>query len=173
MRKSNWTPSIVPGGDDQNVYLVLDDFGRSGSARREADAEGTDLEAVILDLLEGQYKKPVRVIGFKPPKAGRRTFRPISRRKFASGATFSFATFPFSGFRGSVRRAVSRYPASLADAAGLNMGRPRAKPPAIGAKAPFPGFVEPALASFIHKVPSGERGSTRSSSTATACRSIW
>jgi bifunctional non-homologous end joining protein LigD len=37
------------------------------------------------------------------------------------------------------------------------VGRPRAKPPAIGAKAPFPGFVEPALASSILKVPSGER----------------
>jgi bifunctional non-homologous end joining protein LigD len=37
------------------------------------------------------------------------------------------------------------------------VGSPRAKPPAIGAKAPFPGFVEPALASSIHKAPSGER----------------
>jgi bifunctional non-homologous end joining protein LigD len=37
------------------------------------------------------------------------------------------------------------------------VGSPRAKPPAIGAKAPLPGFVEPALASSIHKAPSGER----------------
>jgi bifunctional non-homologous end joining protein LigD len=27
----------------------------------------------------------------------------------------------------------------------------------IGAKAPFPGFVEPALASKIEKVPAGDR----------------
>jgi bifunctional non-homologous end joining protein LigD len=27
----------------------------------------------------------------------------------------------------------------------------------IGAKAPFPGFIEPALATSIEKVPSGER----------------
>jgi bifunctional non-homologous end joining protein LigD len=33
----------------------------------------------------------------------------------------------------------------------------RKKPAAIGIKAPFPGFVEPALASSIDKVPSGER----------------
>lgn len=33
----------------------------------------------------------------------------------------------------------------------------RKKPPAIGVKAPFPGFVEPALATSIEKVPSGER----------------
>ena len=64
MRKSNWTPSIVPKGDDQNVYLVVDDFGRNGRAYREADVETTDLETVILDLLEGQYKNPVRVVAF-------------------------------------------------------------------------------------------------------------
>jgi bifunctional non-homologous end joining protein LigD len=33
----------------------------------------------------------------------------------------------------------------------------RKKPAAIGAKAPFPGFVEPALATSIGKAPSGER----------------
>jgi bifunctional non-homologous end joining protein LigD len=33
----------------------------------------------------------------------------------------------------------------------------RKKPAAIGVKAPFPGFIEPALASPIEKVPSGER----------------
>ena len=64
MRKSNWTPSIVPRGDDQNVYLVVDDFGGLGQAWREADVEHTDLETVILDLLEGQYNGPVRVISF-------------------------------------------------------------------------------------------------------------
>ena len=64
MRKSNWTPSIVPSGDDQNVYLVVDDLGRLGRIWREADAETTDLETVILDLLEGQYKDPVRVVSF-------------------------------------------------------------------------------------------------------------
>jgi len=64
MRRSGWTPSIVPNGDDRNVYLVVDDFGRNGRAWREADVEATDLETVILDLLEGQYKNPVRVVGF-------------------------------------------------------------------------------------------------------------
>ena len=64
MRKSNWTPSIVPNNDDQNVYLVVEDFGRNGRAWREADVETTDLETVILDLLEGQYRSPVRVVAF-------------------------------------------------------------------------------------------------------------
>jgi bifunctional non-homologous end joining protein LigD len=33
----------------------------------------------------------------------------------------------------------------------------RKKPAVIGVKAPFPGFIEPALASAIDKVPGGER----------------
>jgi hypothetical protein len=64
MPRTGWTPSIVPQGDDQNVYLVVDDLGRNGRVWREADVETTDLETVILDLLEGQYKNPVRIIAF-------------------------------------------------------------------------------------------------------------
>jgi hypothetical protein len=60
----NWTPSIVPRGADETVYLVSDDFGDLGRAWRETDVEATDLETVITDLLDGQYKNPVRVIGF-------------------------------------------------------------------------------------------------------------
>jgi bifunctional non-homologous end joining protein LigD len=37
------------------------------------------------------------------------------------------------------------------------MAGPRPKPPSIGAKAPFPGFIEPAPASSIEKVPAGAR----------------
>jgi hypothetical protein len=64
MRKSGWTPSIVPNGDDQNVYLVVDDLGRNGRIWREADVETTDLETVVVDLLDGQYKNPIRVVSF-------------------------------------------------------------------------------------------------------------
>jgi hypothetical protein len=66
MRRSDRSPSIVPPpGNDQDVYLVLDDFGgRIGAAWRETNFDETDLETVISDLLEGQYCNPVRVIGF-------------------------------------------------------------------------------------------------------------
>jgi bifunctional non-homologous end joining protein LigD len=37
------------------------------------------------------------------------------------------------------------------------IGVPAQKPAAIGAKASYPGFIEPALASSIERVPSGER----------------
>ena len=37
MRKSNWTPSIVPNGDDLTVYLVTDDLGRPTKFVSSAD----------------------------------------------------------------------------------------------------------------------------------------
>jgi hypothetical protein len=43
---------------------VKDDLGRLGAVWREADAETTDLETVITDLMAGQYKDPIRVIAF-------------------------------------------------------------------------------------------------------------
>ena len=64
MRRSSWTPSIVPNDIDETFYLVADDFGRLGRAWREADYETTDLETVIQDLLTGQYGNPIRVVAF-------------------------------------------------------------------------------------------------------------
>ena len=65
MRTSDRSPSIVPPGNDQDVYLVLDDFGgRIGQAWRETNADATRLETVVADLLDGQYSNPVRVVGF-------------------------------------------------------------------------------------------------------------
>ena len=63
MRRSRWTPSIVPS-DDQTVYLVADDFGKIGRAWREADLEASDIETILQDLLAGEYHNPIRVIAF-------------------------------------------------------------------------------------------------------------
>jgi len=60
MRRSSWTPSIVPNDNDETVYLVADDFGRLGRTWREADYEATNLETVIQDLLTN----PIRVVAF-------------------------------------------------------------------------------------------------------------
>jgi hypothetical protein len=62
MPRTGWTPSIVPKGDDQNVFIVVGDFGRNGRAYRETDVETADLETVILGLLEGEYNNPIRVV---------------------------------------------------------------------------------------------------------------
>jgi hypothetical protein len=64
MRRTGWTPSIVPNGHDQTDYLVVGDFGRKGRAHRETDVEAADLETVIVNLLDGQYSNPIRVVAF-------------------------------------------------------------------------------------------------------------
>ena len=58
------TPSIVPTREP-TAYLVMDDVGGwFGTVWREADADATDYETVVKDLLAGQYSSPVRVISF-------------------------------------------------------------------------------------------------------------
>ncbi|MDR6306258.1 hypothetical protein GGQ85_003987 [Nitrobacter vulgaris] len=63
MRESGWTPSIVPNDRDHTIYLVLDSY-KSGSVWHQTDVDRTDLEAVIMGMLEGRYQNPVRVVGF-------------------------------------------------------------------------------------------------------------
>jgi hypothetical protein len=62
----NSGPPIVPTSDDQRtVYLVLDSFGgRMGRSWRETDDDQTNLAALIIDLVDGQYNDPVRVVAF-------------------------------------------------------------------------------------------------------------
>ena len=63
--RSSWTPTLVPKQiDDQNIYLVVDDFGPIGRAYREADVDRTDLETIIRDMIAGQYSDPIRVVAF-------------------------------------------------------------------------------------------------------------
>ena len=58
------SPSIVPREADQDTYLVLEDFGGIGCSWRETDAEDADRETLIRDLVEGQYRHPVRIVCF-------------------------------------------------------------------------------------------------------------
>jgi hypothetical protein len=64
MPKAGFVPSIIPYGADQTIYLVMDNFGSSGSVYRETEIECADLEAVISDLLSGRFNDPVRVVAF-------------------------------------------------------------------------------------------------------------
>ena len=61
----SFSPSIVPACADQDVYLLLDQFGRRlGRAWRETDEADTDFATLIRHLLDGQYSNPVRVVAF-------------------------------------------------------------------------------------------------------------
>jgi hypothetical protein len=64
MTSSGWTPLIVPRGDDQTFYLVINNYGHSGTAFAEVDVGEADLETVISDLMNGEYNDPVRVVAF-------------------------------------------------------------------------------------------------------------
>ena len=74
MSKSNWTPSIVPRADDQDVYIVVDGLGRLGRVWREADYEATNYETVVSDLLTGQYNGAVQVVCFNSAEGWARDF---------------------------------------------------------------------------------------------------
>jgi hypothetical protein len=60
----SFVPSIVPSGDDQTFYLVINNYGTSGTAFAETDVGEADLETTINDLMSGQYSDPVRVVAF-------------------------------------------------------------------------------------------------------------
>ena len=51
MPRTGWTPSIVPNGTDQNVYLVVNNYGKSGPAFAETDVAETDLETPPLAMI--------------------------------------------------------------------------------------------------------------------------
>jgi hypothetical protein len=53
-------PSIAP-----DIYLVLEDFGpRLGRAWRETDEQAADHDTLIRNLMDGQYRHPVRIVAF-------------------------------------------------------------------------------------------------------------
>ena len=56
---------ITPPVNDQAVYLVLDDLGKRGRVWREIDAARANEQAVIDDILSGQYERPLRVEAFE------------------------------------------------------------------------------------------------------------
>jgi hypothetical protein len=98
MRRTGWTPSIVPNGHDQTFYLVINDYGKSGTAFAETDVAEADL--TITDLMSGQYNHPVRVVAFNTAEhwsedASEDVAREILRRLDLAGHELpaSIATF--------------------------------------------------------------------------------
>ena len=58
-------PSIVPAASE-DYYLVVNDFGRLGTAFAETDLDRANYETTIADLMSGQHNDPLRVIMFNP-----------------------------------------------------------------------------------------------------------
>jgi hypothetical protein len=93
MRRSSWTPSIVPESGDQNIYLVMDDLGRLGRIWPEADAETTDLETVISDYSPVSTAARFACSHSILPNAGLKTSLPMSRKNFVADAICRCANY--------------------------------------------------------------------------------
>src|ERR1700730_13530210 len=63
MPRTASTPTTIPYGADQTVYLVVDRFS-SGSVYRETEIERTVFENIISDFITGQFNDPARVVAF-------------------------------------------------------------------------------------------------------------
>jgi hypothetical protein len=92
MRKSGWTPSIVPTGDDQSIYLVVDDLGRFG--RSGAKPTLTTLICRPLSRTCSQANIPTRSAcsASTPLKDGHGTYPTTSPRNCDGAATCNCAT---------------------------------------------------------------------------------
>jgi len=49
---------------DTTVYIVLDDFGSSGSAYLETDETEADEGTLVSNIIAGEYSNPLRVVAF-------------------------------------------------------------------------------------------------------------
>jgi hypothetical protein len=56
MRRSSWTPSIVPRGDDHNVYLVMDDLGQQAASGGKQTARPPTLKTPSSTCWKGNIK---------------------------------------------------------------------------------------------------------------------
>jgi hypothetical protein len=52
-------PSIVPDASE-DFYIVVNHYGRFGTAFAETDLDRADLETTISDLMTGQHNDPLR-----------------------------------------------------------------------------------------------------------------
>jgi hypothetical protein len=97
MRRSNWTPSIVPRGDDQNVYLVVDDLAWAGLAG--SGAKPTKKQPIwkrtSVTCSPGNTRTQPALSRSTLPKAGRKTSQLMLRLSCANDAIYNSATFAF------------------------------------------------------------------------------
>jgi hypothetical protein len=58
-------PSIVPAAPE-DFYVVVNHYGRFGTAFAETDVDRANYETTIADLMAGEHSDPLRVIRFNP-----------------------------------------------------------------------------------------------------------
>jgi len=91
--RSDWSPSVVPAGVHDTVYLVVD-CSASGCVWREADIAGTDVETVIKDLMVGEYADPLCVIAFNATENWSRDFTADIAREVQERCDLAYEDVP-------------------------------------------------------------------------------
>jgi hypothetical protein len=79
-------PSIVPGAPE-DFYLVINRYGRFGTAFAETDLRRADYETTLADLMSGQHSDPLSAIMFNPATNCSDDASRASRRKSGAGST--------------------------------------------------------------------------------------
>ena len=103
MRSPDQSSSTAPWEASQDTYLVLEDFGgRRGRAWRETDEEATDHETLIRNLIDDQYRSPVRIVAFN-------TAEGWSRNVTLSCAPLRTTTCPARCGTSSTRICIGRF----------------------------------------------------------------
>ena len=58
------SPSAVPYGADQTIYIVVDSIAARGSGGQETQVERADFDTVVSEFIAGQFGDPIRVVAF-------------------------------------------------------------------------------------------------------------
>jgi hypothetical protein len=114
------SPSIAPhDGQEEDTYIVLDDFGYLGMAWRETQKAGTGRATLIRSLLDGQYENPVRIVAFNTAEGWSRDvtaeIADELRRRCAAQGDFPESLLAF------IEAATARQYASIPAPAGMNL----------------------------------------------------
>src|SRR5262245_62178021 len=59
------SPSLVPYLEN-DVHLVLCDFGRYGKSYMETDPTEAGKDRIVYNMIHGQYGRPISVVAFNP-----------------------------------------------------------------------------------------------------------
>ena len=84
-------PSIVPGAPE-DYYIVVNHYGRFGTAFAETYLDRANYETTIADLMSGQHCDPLRVVMFNTDTDRAEDVSHPSRRKYCAASALKGAT---------------------------------------------------------------------------------
>jgi hypothetical protein len=86
-------PRSVSDSDDPTVYLAMSDFGEHGRAFVETDITKAGRDAIVRNLLGGQYRNALRVVAFNTVEGWARDVSEEIANEILEGAHFADVNF--------------------------------------------------------------------------------